>query len=247
MPFFAVLFAPFLLGMEKTKKILQLCLSPESSNKVSLLLFAQFLSLMVAVCASSNEELGRECDIVAATTQQGFVYLMLTSYLVSLIWRQRRLSTAEDDDGPKAGLIYGSIKRHSLPGTNLKLHVPIWIYFIIALLDLEANYLTITAYRYTSITSVSLLDALTIPAAMISSRILLQRKYKLRHLFGVAICLAGLVLITYSDLEYGTTGSEDNTDDNDYENPESFRYVFLYCYLFSSLIVFIYAKMRSHP
>mmetsp|Transcript_10533 Transcript_10533/g.15657 ORF Transcript_10533/g.15657 Transcript_10533/m.15657 type:complete len:428 (+) Transcript_10533:302-1585(+) len=223
MPFFSMIFTPFFLGMEKTKKVLQLCLSPDSSDKVSILLFAQFLSLMIAIAASSNEELGRECDIVAATTQQGFVYLMLTSYLILLIYRQRKLSTSDDEEGPKAGLIYGSIKRHSFPGTNLKLHAPIWIYFIIALLDLEANYLTITAFRYTSITSVSLLDALTIPAAMISSRFLLARKYQSRHLFGVAICIGGLVLITYSDLEYGTTGSEDNTDDNDYENPESFR------------------------
>ena len=194
---------------------------PEADNILAVLLFAQFLSLMIAVMASSNEELGRECDVIAATTQQGFVYFLLSINLMKLIRKRKADENGEEE--PKVGFIYGGLKRHRLIGTNVLLHAPVWIYAIIAFLDLEANYLTIKAFRYTSITSVSLLDALTIPTAMISSRIILDRIYCWRHLAGVTICLLGLIIITYSDLEYGTTGSEDNIDDNNYENDHDIK------------------------
>eukprot|EP00815_Leptocylindrus_aporus_P007829 CAMPEP_0116061718 /NCGR_PEP_ID=MMETSP0322-20121206/7256_1 /TAXON_ID=163516 /ORGANISM="Leptocylindrus danicus var. apora, Strain B651" /LENGTH=380 /DNA_ID=CAMNT_0003546739 /DNA_START=460 /DNA_END=1602 /DNA_ORIENTATION=+ len=173
--------------------------------------------------ASANETLGRECDVVAASAQQGFVYLLLCGNLIKLILlRRRQEEKYNESEEPKAGLIYGGLKRHNLYGTNLRLHVPIWVYVIIAFFDLEANYLTIIAFRYTSITSVSLLDAVTIPSAMICSRFMLSRKYNFRHVVGASVCLAGLVTITFADLEYGETISEDNTDDNDFENPHSF-------------------------
>lgn len=195
-----------------------------TSEKAKIIFFAQFLSLMIAVMASSNETLGRECDVIAATTQQIFVYFLLSGNLIRVILRNKGLNAENNPDEQKrVGFIYGEIKRHKIAGTNLMLHVPVWIYCFIAFFDLQANYLTITAFRYTSITSVSLLDALTIPAAMISSRILLQRIYNMKHVLGVLICLGGLITISYGDLEYGTTGSEDNTDDNNYENEHSFR------------------------
>ena len=44
--------------------------APTAEDTVSIICFAQFLSLMIATMASANETLGRECDVAAATTQQ---------------------------------------------------------------------------------------------------------------------------------------------------------------------------------
>ena len=41
-----------------------------------------------------------------------------------------------------------------------------WKYALIALADVEANFLVGTAYQYTSITSIMLLDCFAIPCAM---------------------------------------------------------------------------------
>lgn len=94
-----------------------------------------------------------------------------------------------------------------------------WKYALLAFTDVQGNYLVVKAYQYTSITSVMLLDCFTIPFAMALSRLFLRTRvralapggarpltqtprraqYSLVHLGGVALCLAGLVLLIVSD------------------------------------------------
>jgi solute carrier family 35 protein F1/2 len=74
----------------------------------------------------------------------------------------------------------------------------IW-YIISAVLDVEANFLVIVAYNYTSITSVMLLDCFTIPCAMFFSYICLGCSYRYKHIIGVIICLLGLSCIIIND------------------------------------------------
>jgi solute carrier family 35 protein F1/2 len=74
----------------------------------------------------------------------------------------------------------------------------IW-YIISAVLDVEANFLVILAYNYTSITSVMLLDCFTIPCAMFFSYICLGCSYRYKHIIGVIICLLGLSCIIIND------------------------------------------------
>eukprot|EP00542_Grammatophora_oceanica_P006956 CAMPEP_0194057158 /NCGR_PEP_ID=MMETSP0009_2-20130614/62540_1 /TAXON_ID=210454 /ORGANISM="Grammatophora oceanica, Strain CCMP 410" /LENGTH=46 /DNA_ID= /DNA_START= /DNA_END= /DNA_ORIENTATION= len=45
-----------------------------------------------------------------------------------------------------------------------------------AFLDAQANALTVLAFKYTTLTSVTLLDALAIPSAMIVSKTFLNRR-----------------------------------------------------------------------
>ena len=75
------------------------------------------------------------------------------------------------------------------------------VYFGVALADFYANYFTVLAYRYTSITSVALSDALALPTAMILSRVWFQRRYSLWHYIGVLICLSGILLNFYQDYQ----------------------------------------------
>jgi len=69
-------------------------------------------------------------------------------------------------------------------------------------LDVEANFFTVLAFRYTSITSVALFGALAIPGAMITSRWILKSNYGMAHLLGAGVCVLGVVANILVDYEY---------------------------------------------
>ncbi|KAL6619474.1 hypothetical protein ACP70R_034613 [Stipagrostis hirtigluma subsp. patula] len=79
-----------------------------------------------------------------------------------------------------------------------------WYYYLVlGLVDVEANYLVVKAYEYTSLTSVMLLDCWAIPAVIFLTWMFLKTKYRFRKYSGVAICVAGLVLVVFSDVHAG--------------------------------------------
>jgi solute carrier family 35 protein F1/2 len=80
-----------------------------------------------------------------------------------------------------------------------QLKVPWWRYALLALVDVEANYLVVKAYRYTSITSIMLIDCWTIPCVMAMSYFFLRRRFLWRHIVGVGLCIAGLSVLVVSD------------------------------------------------
>ena len=86
------------------------------------------------------------------------------------------------------------------------IHAPLWLYFIVALVAVEARYLIFLSFRFTSFTFMYLVDALAIPSAMAFSKLLLKREYKFVHLLGGFVCIIGIVTNTVSDLK--GTGSE---------------------------------------
>ena len=59
------------------------------------------------------------------------------------------------------------------------------------------------AYQYTSITSVMLLDCWSIPCVMLFTWLFLKTKYRFLKITGVLVCLAGLVLVVFSDVHAG--------------------------------------------
>lgn len=74
------------------------------------------------------------------------------------------------------------------------------LYAIVATADVYANYTTILAFKYTTITNVSLFDALAIPSAIIISRFFFGRRYTWIHLLGVFTCGVGVsmnILLEY--------------------------------------------------
>lgn len=73
------------------------------------------------------------------------------------------------------------------------------LYAFMAFLDVEANYLIYLSFRYTTLTSVSLLDALAIPSAMVFSKLILRRRYRPAHVIGAAICVVGMVVNVLGD------------------------------------------------
>ncbi|XP_067124852.1 solute carrier family 35 member F2-like isoform X1 [Centruroides vittatus] len=80
-----------------------------------------------------------------------------------------------------------------------------WKYFLLAAVDVEANYLLVKAYQYTTLTSVQLLDCFTIPTVLALSWIFLKVRYKILHVLGVGIALLGVGCLVWADSEEGKT------------------------------------------
>mmetsp|Transcript_1548 Transcript_1548/g.3331 ORF Transcript_1548/g.3331 Transcript_1548/m.3331 type:complete len:515 (-) Transcript_1548:2554-4098(-) len=91
------------------------------------------------------------------------------------------------------------------------LHRSFLWYIILAFFDVQANTITMMAYRYTTLTSVTLFDALAIPTSMVLSRCIFfrsTRRYRPLHYLGVTICMIGVVLNVLQDYESGGSDSD---------------------------------------
>ena len=71
----------------------------------------------------------------------------------------------------------------------------LWKYAVIAVLDVEANYVAVLAYQYTNLTSIQLLDSFTIPTVMLFSRLLLKHSFVRGQYFGATLCVLGIIII----------------------------------------------------
>ncbi|XP_010268299.1 PREDICTED: solute carrier family 35 member F1-like isoform X2 [Nelumbo nucifera] len=130
----------------------------------------QFLSLLITSTGFSSSELARR-GINAPTSQSFLNYVLLA-------------------------IFYGSLVIHRKKGLKAK-----WYYYLLlSVVDVEANFLVVKAYQYTSLTSVMLLDCWTIPCVIFLTWFFLKTKYRFRKFVGVAVCVAGLVLVIFSDV-----------------------------------------------
>ncbi|XWS13260.1 hypothetical protein CRYUN_Cryun36dG0022300 [Craigia yunnanensis] len=130
----------------------------------------QFLSLLITSTGFSSSELAKK-GINVPTSQSFLNYVLLT-------------------------IVYGSVMLYRRQALKAK-----WYYYVVlGLVDVEANYLVVKAYQYTSITSVMLLDCWSIPSVMLLTFIFLKTKYRFRKIAGVIVCVAGLVMVVFSDV-----------------------------------------------
>ena len=82
------------------------------------------------------------------------------------------------------------------PGERLP---SIWWYVLAGLIDLQANFLIITSYSFTNMTSVAIIDSFSIPSVMLISFFLLRSRYQWKHYLGVGLCIAGVLGIIAND------------------------------------------------
>ncbi|XP_020261481.1 solute carrier family 35 member F1-like isoform X2 [Asparagus officinalis] len=136
----------------------------------------QFVSLLITSTGFSSSELSRR-GINAPTSQSFLNYLLLALFYGGfLIYRRKPLQMR-------------------------------WYYYLLlSVVDVEANFLVVKAYQYTSLTSVMLLDCWSIPSVIFLTWLFLKTKYRLRKFAGVAICVAGLVLVVFSDVHSNDRG-----------------------------------------
>ncbi|KAK8931267.1 hypothetical protein KSP39_PZI016101 [Platanthera zijinensis] len=134
------------------------------------LALGQFVSLLITSTGFASSELSRK-GINAPTSQSFFNYVLLAvAYGGWMIYRKRPLQ------------------------------MKWYFYLLLGFVDVEANYLVVKAYQYTSLTSVMLLDCCTIPSVIFLTWIFLKTKYRPKKFVGVAICIAGLALVVFSDV-----------------------------------------------
>nr|XP_020757393.1 solute carrier family 35 member F1 [Odocoileus virginianus texanus] len=78
-----------------------------------------------------------------------------------------------------------------------------WKYMILGLIDLEANYLVVKAYQYTTLTSIQLLDCFVIPVVILLSWFFLLIRYKAVHFIGIVVCILGMGCMAGADVLVG--------------------------------------------
>jgi solute carrier family 35 protein F1/2 len=118
------------------------------------------------------------------------------------------------------------------------------LFIVLALLDVEANYLIVLAYRYTSILSVTLLDAWAIPCVLLVGSLAGRRVAVLAEHYhsawrwrvvGLVLALGGLAVFIAEDLRTGRL-----TDDNGAPNSGGWRSI-----LSGDLLVLLGASMYA--
>lgn len=139
-----------------------------------ILLLGQVLSVLVSTQWASQSTLHLVCNWQAPTLSTGVVYLILSMHLVPLILRGRRLKREVGNLDDKQRWFLRIIPTTASP----------WVYAGMALLSVEANFLYLMAIQYTTVTSISIFDSLSIPTAIALSAFFLGRKYRPVHLVG---------------------------------------------------------------
>ncbi|KAJ9145565.1 DUF914-domain-containing protein [Coniochaeta hoffmannii] len=81
-----------------------------------------------------------------------------------------------------------------------------WKYFILSFLDVEGNYFTVLAYRYTNILSAQLLNFWSIVCVVILSFTVLRVRYKWTQIVGILVCCGGMGVLLASDHLTGSNG-----------------------------------------
>ncbi|KAI9163956.1 solute carrier family 35 member [Paramyrothecium foliicola] len=81
-----------------------------------------------------------------------------------------------------------------------------WKYLIMSFMDVEGNYFTVLAYRYTNVMSAQLINFWAIVVVVIISFFLLRVRYRLFQIIGILICCGGMGILIGSDHLQGSNG-----------------------------------------
>lgn len=80
-----------------------------------------------------------------------------------------------------------------------------WKYFILSFLDVEGNYFTVLAYRYTNLLSAQLLNFWSIVCVVIVSFFLLKVRYRPFQILGILVACGGMGMLLGSDAMTGSS------------------------------------------
>jgi len=177
-------------------------------------ILGQVLSVALAANGAASEAFHLSYNASVPTMQTFFMYILMV--LIHFPYWCRKSYESDDDMGKSRACHVGTKENpnknqhHFLNVSALKLHNCSWKYYaLLALLHVEANFFLLKAYQYVSLKTVSLLDSLAIPAAMISSKLLLGRRYTCMHIFAATICIFGSSLM----VAYDYKATEKHLDD----------------------------------
>jgi solute carrier family 35, member F1/2 len=168
------------------------------------LVFGQVLSILLAVMWASQATLWLRCEWNAPAFSCFWAYLMLAFHLIPLYLKGR---------GVKKGRVPHSRKASSMFLGCIPLEASALIYFGMAIMSFYGNYFYLLAVSETTVTSISLIDAISVPTAMILSHIFLRRRYLKLHFLGAALCLTGVIMGMIVDLMANRMHQDDTYTD----------------------------------
>lgn len=151
---------------------------------------------------------------------QFWIVLLLSQALAVSITGTNTLSTLLYQEGTSIpafqtffnyvllNIIYTSytIYRYGFKGWARVVYKDGWRYLLLAFCDVEGNYFTVLAYRYTTILSAQLINFWAIAVVVIISLIFLKVRYHIFQYAGILICCGGLGMLVASDHITGSNG-----------------------------------------
>lgn len=155
-------------------------------------------------------------------TRQFYIVLLLSQALALAITGTNTLSSLLANEGTSIPafqtlfnyilltLIYTSytLYKYGFKGWCKLIWKDGWRYFILAFCDVEGNYFTVLAYRYTTILSAQLINFWAIAVVVVISLIFLKVRYHLAQYAGILICCGGLGILVASDHITGSNGGQ---------------------------------------
>jgi len=189
--------------------------SDDPSGKWAALAFGQFIAIIATSMNASSFTL---TDRYGVDTQFFQMFLMYVLLSFNLYWRRREVEPLQTQgDAAQPGLrlqseLQTAQEIYYLPFTSIRLKIPFWIYLLMSLLDVFPNFLALWSFRFTSLTSTTLLGSLTAPATMLFSKYILARLFGGYHYLGVALCLLGGTITVWGD-SGDTTRTHSSTGD----------------------------------
>ena len=196
------------------------------------ILFGQSIAVALATGNFSISSLENKFMVRLPALTMSVVYLVLSSHLVYLFTRQhkqrRKNITSADDyldsrsrnkqtlqktvttDSPE-------VVHHNFPFTNYKLQTPWQAYLLLAILDVEANYLTMLSFQHTSLSSSMLLTSLSVFSTLLFRRCAFGKSsasYSYKKILGVCISVIGACLWIHKDFESNFTNDSISSSNN---------------------------------
>lgn len=193
-------------------------IAPKNPSRWYVILFGQSIALSLSCANAASSTLANKYQITIPTFQTGLVYLVLSFHLVYLFLRERikqnessasdlcciesgwdmsnklhqRLSIDEQDTASLTKMKSPHHPIHRFPFTNFTLYTPWYAYFLLAIMDVEANYLALLSLQHTSLSSSMLLSSLSVLTTVLLRQLILGgAPCGRKRMFGVFLCLVG--------------------------------------------------------
>ena len=182
----------------------------------------QIISFTMAARGAAQATLQFECSLSAPAFSSFLFYCILALGLVPLHGKGKRIRATDSRNVNESNVtpVVGErfVANYWFLWRTIPLEVSPLSYLAVAFFDVQGTYLTVLAFRYTALTSVTLLDALSIPTAVILSRIFLRRRHTTIHFVAIFLCVSGVFYNAMVDYESDqwTDDSERNDGGNEY-------------------------------
>ncbi|KAI4197783.1 MAG: hypothetical protein LQ350_005688 [Teloschistes chrysophthalmus] len=110
-----------------------------------------------------------------------------------------------------------------------------WKYIILSFLDVQGNYFTVLAYRYTTILSAQLINFFAIVMVVIISFLFLHVRYHITQIAGILICIGGVGILIASDHITGASNPLNPISKGDQVKGDLFALLGAACYGLSNV------------